>query len=142
MMRSPETLIASAASGLGAGPPTTEPSLMLNWLPWHGQSIVPSLIWLTMHPMCVQTALNALKSPETGCVTTTFSAAKILPLPTGISLVAARASAPLPAAAGVEAAGALGAPGASALVPPLAPPLVPLGVPLEPLDVQALMAPA
>src|SRR5215469_3827441 len=134
MMRSPETLIASAASGLGAGPPTTEPSLMLNWLPWHGQSIVPSLIWLTMHPMCVQTALNALKSPETGCVTTTFSGVKILPLPTGISLVAASAFAPLPAAAGVEAAGAAGVAGA---VPPLAPPLVPAG---EPLDVQALTA--
>ena len=102
----PETLIVSAASGLGAGPPTTEPSLMLNWLPWHGQSIVPSLIWLTRHPMCVQTALNALKSPETGCVTTTFSAVKILPLPTGISLVGARAFAPLPAAGGVEAPGA------------------------------------
>src|SRR5215469_272590 len=139
MMRSPETLIAWAASGLGAGPPTTDPSLMLNWLPWHGQSIVPLLIWLTMHPMCVQTALNALKSPETGCVTTTFSAVKILPLPTGISLVGARAFAPLPAAAGVEAPGALGAP---ALVPALAPPLVPPGELLEPLDVQALMAPA
>src|SRR6516164_4251462 len=118
MMLLPETLIVSAASGLGAGPLTTEPSLMLNWLPWHGQSIVPSLIWLTMHPMCVQTALNALKSPETGCVTTTFSGVKILPLPTGISLVAARALAPLPAAAWVEAAGALGA----AVVPPPAPP--------------------
>src|SRR5215468_2826328 len=129
----PETLIASAASGLGAGPPTTEPSLMLNWLPWQGQSIVPSLIWLTMHPMCVQTALNALKSPETGCVTTTFSEVKILPLPTGISLVAARAFASLPAAAGVAA------PAPPAPVPPLAPPLVPTG---EPLDVQALRAPA
>src|SRR5215470_3048464 len=135
MMRSPETLIASAASGLGAGPPTTEPSLMLNWLPWHGQSIVPSLIWLTMHPMCVQTALNALKSPDTGCVTTTFSGVKILPLPTGISLVAARALGPLPAAAGVEATGALGA----AAVPPPAPPSAPAG---EPFDVQALMASA
>src|SRR5215475_13583756 len=136
MMRSPETLIAWAASGLGAGPPTTDPSLMLNWLPWHGQSIVPLLIWLTKHPMCVQTALNALKSPEAGCVTTTFSEVKILPLPTGISLVAARAFAPLPAAAGVEA------PAAPAPVPPLAAPLVPAGEALEPLDVQALTAPA
>src|SRR5215813_4963066 len=125
----PETLIASAASGLGAGPPTTEPSLMLNWLPWHGQSIVPSLTWLTMHPMCVQTALNALKSPETGCVTTTFSEVKILPLPTGISFVAARAFAPLPAAGGVEAAGA----------PGVVPPPAPAG---GPLDVQALTTPA
>src|SRR5215472_19301208 len=132
MMRSPETLIAWAASGLGAGPPTTDPSLMLNWLPWHGQSIVPLLIWLTMHPMCVQTALNALKSPETGCVTTTFSEVKILPLPTGISLVAARPLAPLPAAAGVEAAGA----------PGVVPPPAPAGGPLEPLDVQALTTPA
>src|SRR5258708_5714293 len=33
--------MAIGASGLGAGPLTTEPSLMLYLLPWHGQSIVP-----------------------------------------------------------------------------------------------------
>ena len=48
---------------LGAGPATTSPVAMLYWLPWHGQSMVPLLTWLTMQPMCVQTALNALNSP-------------------------------------------------------------------------------
>src|SRR5215469_6961928 len=87
----PVTLMAWDASGLGAGPPTTAPVLMLYWLPWQGQSIVPLEIVATMQPMCVQTALNALKSPEFGWVTTTFSLVKILPLPTGISLVAVSA---------------------------------------------------
>src|SRR5271166_1440638 len=50
-----------------------------------------------MHPICVQTALNALKSPESGWVTTTFSLVKILPLPTGISLVVASAEPCAPA---------------------------------------------
>src|SRR5271165_238827 len=93
----PVTLMAWAGSGLGAGPPTTAPVLMLYWLPWHGQSIVPFEIVLTMQPMCVQTALNALKSPEFGWVTTIFSLVKILPLPTGISLVAASAEPCAPA---------------------------------------------
>jgi hypothetical protein len=94
----PLTLMDSAGSGLGAGPPTTAPFVMLNLLPWQGQSIVPSATWLTRHPMCVHTALKALKSPESGWVTTTFSVANTLPPPTGISLVVARAvaSAPMP----------------------------------------------
>ena len=90
-MLSPETVICLAGSGLGAGPATTSPVVMLYWLPWHGQSMVPSLIWLTMHPIWVQTALNALKSPAAGWVTTTRGPVKILPLPTGIWLVAASA---------------------------------------------------
>src|SRR5215469_12878700 len=86
-MLSPSTLMASAGSGLGAGPPTTEPFLMLYWLPWQGQRIEPSTIWLTMQPMCVQTALKPLNSPALGWVTTTLFAVKIMPPPTGTSLV-------------------------------------------------------
>src|ERR1700722_20464918 len=56
--------------------------------------MVPLLIWLTMHPMWVHTALNALNSPAVGWVTTTFWTVKILPPPAGISAVAASASAP------------------------------------------------
>ena len=58
---------------------------------------MPFEIVLTMQPMCVQTALNALKSPEFGWVTTIFSLVKILPLPTGISLVVASAEPCAPA---------------------------------------------
>ena len=94
-MLPPETLICLAGSGLGGGPATTSPVVMLYWLPWHGQSMVPSLIWLTMHPMWVQTALNALKSLAVGWVTATCESVKILPLPTGIWLVAASALAPV-----------------------------------------------
>jgi hypothetical protein len=36
------TEICLLGSGLVAGPSTTLPSLALNLLPWHGQSIVPS----------------------------------------------------------------------------------------------------
>ena len=53
-----------AASGLGAGPWTTEPSLMLNLLPWHGQLMVPFETLLTMQPSCVQIAVNALNDPD------------------------------------------------------------------------------
>ena len=58
-MLPPLTLMLSAGSAMGAGPATTAPVAMLYWLPWHGQSMVPLLTWLTMQPMCVQTALNA-----------------------------------------------------------------------------------
>src|SRR5580704_15256672 len=93
-----------------------------------------------MQPMCVQTALNALKSPEFGWVTTTFSLVKILPLPTGISLVVASAEpcappvlAPPPdAEEGADAAPVAG--GAAALVPAEELP--------EPPEPQALTAPA
>src|ERR1700733_5515703 len=87
-MLPPETLICLAGSGRGAGPATTSPVEMLYWLPWHGQSMGPLLIWFTMQPMWVQTALNALNSSAVGWVTTTCCSGKILPLPTGILLVA------------------------------------------------------
>src|ERR1035438_9065270 len=88
----PVTLMAAAGSGLGAGPATTEPSFTLNWLPWQGQSIVPLATWSTVHPMWVQIALNPLKSPAVGWVTTTFGPPNTLPPPTGISLVVASAA--------------------------------------------------
>src|ERR1700761_882020 len=134
-MLPPETLICLAGSGFGAGPATTSPVVMLYWLPWHGQSMGPLLIWLTMHPMWVQTALNALNSPADGWVTTTCGPEKIIPLPTGIWLVAASAL----------AAGALPAPPAAALPVPLlaaAAGVVPpaAGVLLEPPAPQAVIA--
>ena len=48
------------ARGAGAGPPTTEPSLIEYWLPWQGQLMVPFATEATVQPMCVQTAVNAL----------------------------------------------------------------------------------
>src|ERR1700730_9913027 len=118
-MLPPEPLICLAGSCRGAGPATTSPVVMLYWLPWHGQSMVPLLIWVTMPPMWLQTALTALISPALDWVTTSCVPGKIMPLTTGISLVAASALVPaellappaaaplavvLPAAAGVVAA--------------------------------------
>src|ERR1700744_2915849 len=57
------TEIDLLASGLVAGPVTTLPSWALNRLPWHGQSIVPSAAWSTMHRAWVQTAGNARYFP-------------------------------------------------------------------------------
>src|SRR6202020_1137419 len=67
---------------------------MLYLLPWQGQSIVPSAILSTVQPMWVQIALKPLNSPLVGWVTTPFSAVKIFPPPTGISLVVPRAVLP------------------------------------------------
>src|ERR1700759_5723354 len=63
--------------------------------------MVPLATWSTMHWACVQTALNALYSPADGWVTTTLAEGKILPPPTGTSLVAPSAVFP-PAADGDE----------------------------------------
>ena len=79
------------ASGLVAGPRTTEPSLMLNLLPWQGQLMVPFETLLTKQPSCVQIELNALNDRDRGCVITIRSPAMILPPPSGIWEVAARA---------------------------------------------------
>src|SRR6516162_7634115 len=81
----PTILICFLGSGLGAGPATTAPSVILNRLPWQGQSIVPLLTWFTTQPTCVHTALNARYSPRAGWVTTTRAAVKTMPPPTGIS---------------------------------------------------------
>ena len=74
-----------------AGPCTTEPSLMLNLLPWQGQLMVPFETLLTKQPSCVQIALNALNDPDCGCVITILSAWMILPPPSGTWEVAASA---------------------------------------------------
>jgi len=68
------TLTCRAGSGLGGGPATTAPLVILNWPPWQGQSMVPSATSLMMQPTCVQTALNALYWPRAGWVTTTLAA--------------------------------------------------------------------
>ena len=49
----------------------TEPSAAENCPMWHGQVIVPSATCATMQPSWVQTAVNALKVPAVGWVTTT-----------------------------------------------------------------------
>jgi membrane associated rhomboid family serine protease len=99
------------------------------------------LIWLTMHPMCVQTALNALYSLAEGWVTTTCWLEKTIPPPTGIWLVLASAfpaelllapAAVLDAAA-LAAALLAGADGEVAALPAAV-------VLLEPLALQAVTA--
>jgi hypothetical protein len=61
--------------------------------------MVPFWTLSTLQPWCVQIALNALKSPALGWVTTTACppASTILPPPTGMSAVLAIAPAPPPA---------------------------------------------
>ena len=59
-MTRPSTIVTRfAGSGDGAGPAATAPSVILNWLPWHGQSMVPLATLFTTQPTCVHTALNA-----------------------------------------------------------------------------------
>ena len=77
----------------------TEPSTIEYWLPWHGHWMMPLLTEATVHPMCVHTAVNALKTPAVGWVTTIFCAVRISPPPTGISVVLTVA--PEPVAAGL-----------------------------------------
>ena len=133
-----------AASGLGAGPWTTEPSLMLNLLPWHGQLMVPFETLLTMQPSCVQIAVNALNDPDRGCVITMFLPSMILPPPSGTCEVAARAPAgrALPVAALSPVADAL--PPAEAAVPPAAGALPPLlaSCVVHPVSIAAHVTPA
>src|SRR4029077_520976 len=81
-------LICRAGSGDGAGPATTAPLVILNSLPWHGQSMVPLVTLFTRQPTCVHTALNALYWPPAGWGTPTLATASLGPPPTGISLVA------------------------------------------------------
>src|SRR6266498_2753427 len=72
LMSSPDTVMLTPASGFGAGPASTEPSAALYRLPWHGQEMTPPSILLTVQPWWVQIAVNALKSPCLGWVTTIF----------------------------------------------------------------------
>ena len=91
-------MIAMGASGLVAGPWTTEPSVMLNLLPWQGQLMVPFETLLTKQPACVQIAVNASKNPDCGCVITICLLSMILPPPSGTWEVAARVADALPPA--------------------------------------------
>src|SRR5580658_1512252 len=112
----------TAASGRVAGPFTTDPLTALYLLPWHGQSMVPADTALTIQPRWVQMAVNAWKEPACGWVITIFWAVRILPPPTGMSVVLARTAGP-PApddeapAAGEDAVGWAGAPASPLLVP-------------------------
>ena len=73
-------MMPTGGSGDAAGPLTTEPLVMLNLLPWHGQLIVPPDTVPTMHPAWVHTALKPWNSPDFGWVITIFLAAR-LPAP-------------------------------------------------------------
>ena len=64
---------------------------MLKLLMWHGQVMRPPEMPVTWQLWCVQVDEKALNSPAVGCVTTTFSPARITPPPTGTSAAAARA---------------------------------------------------
>src|ERR1700757_2189628 len=90
-MEVPSTSMAMGASGLVAGPCTTEPSSILNLLPWQGQLIVPFETLLTMQPWWVHIAVKALNDPGCGWVTTTFLPRMIVPPPLGTAEVATRA---------------------------------------------------
>jgi hypothetical protein len=82
-------LMRFLARGVGGGPATTAPVVILNSPPWQGQPMTPLATLSRMQPTWVHTALNARYLPRTGWVTTTLSAVKILPPPTGISLASA-----------------------------------------------------
>src|SRR3954447_26864102 len=79
----------TGASADGAGPATTEPLLMLNLLPWHGQLMVPPDTLETVQPRWVHTAVNASNEPDRGWVITIFLSARILPPPAGTSEIRA-----------------------------------------------------
>jgi hypothetical protein len=64
--------------------------------------MVPSATLLQMQPTWVQTALNALNVPFSGCVTTTFAAVNATPPPTGTCFALPR-GVPAGAAAAPEA---------------------------------------
>ena len=115
-----------------AGPRTTEPSAMLNLLPWQGQLIVPFETLLTKQPSCVQIALNALNDPGCGCVITILAASMILPPPSGTWEVAARA-----VAAGALPPAEVAVPLAAGVNPPLLASCV-----LHPASIAAHVTPA
>src|SRR5215213_4876964 len=81
-IESPSTTAGFASRGLVAGPLATDP-FRLNLLPWHGQVIAPSTIWLTLHPACGHTDDSAPNAPRLGCVTTVSPITT--PEPTGTS---------------------------------------------------------
>ena len=82
-------MIFLAGSGFLAGPFTTAPSAMANWLPWQGQLMVPPSTVETVQPWWVQIAENALNVPALGWVITRAASGRMTPPPTGTSAVAA-----------------------------------------------------
>ena len=85
--------------GVGAGPNTGAPSTIENLELWHGHLISPAVTEPTRHPLWVQCASNARKSPAVGCVTTTLKGETTTPPPTGTSWE--RSSAPTVGSVGV-----------------------------------------
>jgi hypothetical protein len=85
---SPSTVTVLGASGLGAGPFTTEPSVIEYLLPWQSQLIV-SVTSATGQPAWVQIEVKALNWPAVGWVMTACASAKTWPPPTGMSAVLA-----------------------------------------------------
>ena len=83
MIWSPDTVRLTGASGLFAGPPSTEPSAAEKTLPWQAQLIFPSATEATTQPWWVHTALNALNAPAVGWVTTILRSVRMTPPPTG-----------------------------------------------------------
>jgi len=54
---------AYSGSGLGAGPPSTPPLLVLKVAPWHGHLIEDPLLYWTVQGWWVQVALKAFHCP-------------------------------------------------------------------------------
>jgi hypothetical protein len=79
--------------------------------------MVPFETLLTMQPRCVQIAVNALNDPDSGCVITMFTPSMILPPPSGIWEVVARAA--LPPVAGALLPTEVAVPPAAGADPPL-----------------------
>ena len=50
VMSVPVTVMGAGVRPVVAGPFTTSPVAIANLLLWHGQSMVPSAIWLQLHP--------------------------------------------------------------------------------------------
>ena len=91
---SPSTVICCSASGAVAGPVTTEPSAIENALPWHSQLMLPSATALTDAALVGADGGEALELALGGLGDDDLSSAKIVPPPTSMSAVCAKASAP------------------------------------------------
>src|SRR6476469_10351305 len=94
VIESPSTVIWTAASGALAGPDCGEPSSRENLLPWQGHGMSPSVLDSTRQPWWVHTAVNALKSPSVGWVSTILESATTKHPHTGTPAVLARAAPP------------------------------------------------
>src|SRR5215472_9683869 len=101
--------------------------------------MVPPEMLLTVQPWCVHTAVNALNEPACGCVITIFLPSMILPPPSGMSVVLARAA----ASPGVAVLPVAGPPVAGPPVAggPVSPPLLASYV-VHPASIAAQVTPA